>query len=154
MSLYQTSRWKARRARFIIGKFCDWNSQHSGPLTLDHLSYINSDGSSMTEDQLMDFKKLYAEKRLIVLCRKCAFARRHNKILCERCGDHYHGKKRGICFECIVKDSPHEYTLCSDCGANQHNKKYSRCYSCNLKMKRSRSASRGWRTRRNKGRKI
>lgn len=153
-SLYQSAKWKKLRAAFIVGKSCGWDQLHSSPLTLDHLSYLNSDGSSMTDDQLMDFNKLYAEKRLMVLCRKCAFARRHNKILCERCGKNYHGKKRGICFECIVKDSPHEYVICSECGQNQHNKKYSRCYACNRKLRRSRSASKGWRTRRNQGRKI
>ena len=152
--LHQSKQWKELRIKFIVGKSCDWNPQHFGPLTLDHLTYIKADGSSMTDDQLMDFEKLYAEKKLMVLCRRCASARRYNKILCERCGENYHGKKLDICFECRKTENPDQYILCSKCGVNLHDKKYSLCYKCNLKVRRSRSASKGWRTRRRQGRKI
>ncbi len=152
--LWQLAEWKKQRSAFIVGKSCDWNPLHSGPLTLDHLSYLNSDGALMTNDQLMDFEKLYRESKLMVLCRRCAQARRYNKIICERCGENYHGYGMEVCFECKVKNNPEDYTLCSNCGENYHHKKYTRCYMCNKGARRSRSSLKGWQTRRSKGRKI
>lgn len=151
--LYQTARWKNARKHFIKGRTCEWNSSHEGPLTLDHLTYVNSDGSSMTDEQLLDFEKLGSEGKLSVLCRRCAFARRNNKVLCEVCGENYHGKRFKMCFNCLRKENPDEYQLCEECGKNYHDKKYPRCAPCTKKSKRSRAGKKGWVTRRAQGRK-
>ena len=151
--LYQTKRWKDARKAFIEGKSCNWNPNHEGPLVLDHLSYINPDGSSMTDDQLLEFDKLYENGTLLVLCRRCASARRHNKILCDVCGQNYHGKKFNMCFDCLRKQNPDDYKLCEECGKNYHHKKYPRCAPCKNKIKRSRAGKKGWATRRSQGRK-
>ena len=151
--LHQTAKWRKARKAFIEGKTCDWNSDHEGPLVLDHLQYVNSDGSTMTDDQLLDFEKLYSQGLLKVLCRRCAFARRNNKVLCQKCGENYHNPKFNQCFQCLRNENPDDYVLCKECGKNHHDKKYEMCSSCFSKIKRSKSAKRGWNTRRNQGRK-
>jgi len=151
--LYQTAKWRNARKTFIEGKKCDWNLEHEGPLVLDHTTYINADGSTMTDEQLLEFDKLHANGGLLVLCRKCAYARRNNKILCKKCGENYHNPKFNQCFQCLKSENPEEYVLCKECGKNHHDKKYDMCASCFKKKKRSNSAKRGWRTRRNQGRK-
>ncbi len=152
--LYQTSAWKKARKAFIEGKSCGWNPEHEGPLVVDHLTYMNPDGSSMTDAQLLDFEKSHSEGRLLVLCRKCAYARRYNKVLCEVCGENYHGKRRKMCFGCHMKKNPEDYQLCPECGVNYHDKRYPRCALCTKKLKRSRAGRKGWDTRRNQGRKT
>lgn len=151
--LYQTKRWKDARKAFIEGNTCDWNQSHEGSLVLDHLTYLNQDGSSMTDEQLLNFERLHLEGGLLVLCRRCAFARRNNKVLCEVCGDNYHGKRFEMCFNCLRKQNPDEYKLCEECGVNYHDKKYPRCAPCTKKSKRSRAGKKGWDTRRGQGRK-
>ena len=151
--LHQTSKWKKTRKVFIEGKTCEWNESHEGPLVLDHLAYINRNGSSMTDDQLLDFPKLHSEGGLLVLCRKCAYARRNNKVLCNVCGENYHGKRFDMCFNCLGEQNPENFKICEECGENYHDKKYPRCAPCTNKIKRSRAGKKGWATRRNQGRK-
>lgn len=151
--LWTTKAWRDARAEFIVGKLCDWNPDHEGPLVLDHLTYLNVDGSHKTDAQIMDFKTSHSNGSLIVLCRKCAYARRYNKILCSVCGDSYHGPKMDTCFKCRMKEAPDRYVLCVDCGENHHDKTYDRCFPCNQKLKRSKSARKGWKTRKDQGRK-
>ena len=152
VKLHQTAAWRRARKAFIEGKACDWEPTHEGPLVVDHLTYTNPDGSSMTEDQLLAFEGLYSEGRLLVLCRRCAYARRHNKVLCQECKESYHGKKFDRCFNCEMKTNPDDYKLCEVCKENYHDKKYTLCSPCHKKAKRSRSSKRGWDTRRDQGR--
>ena len=151
--LYQTKRWKDARKAFIKGQSCNWNPLHEGILVLDHTTYTNQDGSSMTDDQLLNFERLYLEGGLLVLCKRCAFARRYNKVLCNKCGINYHGKRYDQCFNCLKNENPEAFKLCEECGINFHDKKYPRCAPCSNKKKRSKSASKGWKTRRDQGRK-
>lgn len=153
MKLYLTVEWKKARKVFIEGKKCDWNPDHEGPLVLDHQTYLNPDGSRMTDAQVMDFEKLYSEGRLKILCRRCAYARRHNKVLCVECGEKYHAFKHGRCFDCMRKERPEDFKLCEECGVLYHDKRYPRCGACTNKLKRSRRAKKGWDTRRGRGRK-
>lgn len=151
--LYQTTQWKTARKAFIVGKNCDWNEKHEGPLILDHLTYINPDGSSMNDEQLLEFEKLHSEGKLLILCRRCAFARRNNKVLCKKCGKNYHSPKYNQCFNCLKSENEENYILCKECGTNYHDKKYDVCALCFKKQKRSRAAKKGWHTRRGQGRK-
>lgn len=151
--IYSTKEWQEKRAVFIEGKSCEWNPNHKGPLVIDHLAYEKEDGTKFTDEEYMDFEKLHREGKLLVLCRRCAYARRNNKVLCKVCKENYHGKKYDMCFKCLIKQNPEDYVLCKECGVNHHHKNYKKCAMCFNKSKRSRSAKKGWSKRRGEGRK-
>jgi hypothetical protein len=101
----------------------------------------------------MDFETLHKKKQVLILCNRCAYARRNNKILCQVCRENYHGSKLKMCFHCLVKENPDKYVICEECGKNYRHIKYKRCALCQKKIKRSNAGRKSWKTRRGQGRK-
>ena len=142
---WQTQEWEEKRAVFVEGKECEWCGSKER-LTVDHLTYLNDDGSSMTTEQYMDFPKLHAEGKIILLCVRCAYARKKGMILCQKCKENYHKPKYPSCFKCANADNPDMIT-CKICEKNIHDKKYDMCTPC-FKKERAKNRRKASKSRR------
>lgn len=92
MKPWQTVAWRNRRAEFIKGKSCKW-CKSTEYLTIEHLDPPNT----LTDEDYLAFKNV------IILCRKCAYARLKRMNLCPECKTAYKPRKFARCFECFKK---------------------------------------------------
>ena len=89
---WETKEWREKREKFIKNKSCEWCDSKKY-LTIDHLLPHNT----QTYKDYMDFKEV------IILCRKCAYARLKGMVLCKACKKHYHPPKFKTCYKCYIK---------------------------------------------------
>jgi len=141
MKTWHTKEWKEKRDAFLEGKSCSWECKNpinsNNPLVIDHLIYLNPDGSAMTEADYMDFEKNAANNP--PLCKRCAFARKKKLVLCQVCRVRYHRKRdkyrrvKKMCNHCDPDN-----VLCKKCEKVYHPKEYEMCYACNKKEQKKR----------------
>ena len=60
----------------------------------------------MITEQYMDFEKLHAEGKILLLCVRCVYARKKGLVLCEKCKEDYHKPKYPSCFNAPTPTTP------------------------------------------------
>lgn len=84
--------WREKRSRILnIRNKCEWCSS-TDYLTIDHVTSPNS----LSEDHYRELKN----EDFLVLCRKCAYARKKGLVLCAKCKKHYHRLGFSTCRSC------------------------------------------------------
>ena len=102
MKPWQTKEWRERRKTFLEGKTCEW-CRASENLVIHHPSYIREDGSSISEEEYINFEASGA----VVLCRRCHLNLHKGRVLCRACKRHYHLPRYDKCFRCALEEKPH-----------------------------------------------
>ena len=89
--------WRKKRAEHIKSKSCEWCGSKEY-LTIDHLDVANT----LSDEEYLSFKNT------IILCRRCAFARRKGMDLCPTCRKRYKKRIYTQCWTCAGKPAKGE----------------------------------------------
>ena len=95
--IWQTKEWREKRITFLEGKVCFFCGKPA--TTIHHPTYLNSDGSSISNEQYLDWENV----KVFPLCRGCHLNYHKGFLLCRKCGKHWHRPKYTTCWHCFEK---------------------------------------------------
>ena len=103
---WQKTEWREKRQSFLKDKKCEWCGA-TNRLVIHHKNYLNPDGSSISNEQYLDWDKA----EVIVLCRKCHTNYHKGYVLCNKCGEHWHKPTYEACWTCFIQTPKGQVTV-------------------------------------------
>lgn len=107
---WQLASWRRRRQEILKTRSqCEW-CESKEKLTMDHITRTNI----LSEERYAAL----LDEDILVLCHRCAFARRKGYVLCQDCKEKYHRPRFSQCYSCKKKYLASLVTVTFPCGLN------------------------------------